>query len=167
MKYCPVLNTANAARDYSGALSSLVCSPAAARACVCVRVRAWVCVLGGGGVCVCVCVCGCVSLCLCVSVLTTDQGDPSWARYSYFKFRHGLGQNLKLSFSDFLEPKRRHYPGPKWHEHVDGWLEHAQQGRVEMLVVKHLLPTIYAAQLDTQFYTQIPRTCILCVSSNP
>ena len=148
MKYWPVLNTANAARDYSGALSSFVCSPAAA-----------------ARVCACGCGCGCVSLCLCVSVLTTDQGDPSWARYSYFKFRHGLGQNLKLSFSDFLEPKRRHYPGPKWHEHVDGWLEHAQQGRVEMLVVKHLLPTKYAAQLHTQFYTQIPRICILCVSS--
>lgn len=57
--------------------------------------------------------------------------------YSYFKFRHGLGQNLKLSFSNFLEVKRHHYPGPKWHEHVDNWLQHAKLGQVEMLLVKY------------------------------
>lgn len=57
--------------------------------------------------------------------------------YSYYKFRHGLGQNLKLSFSDFLQVRRHHYPGPKWHAHVEGWLEHARKGGVEMLLVKY------------------------------
>lgn len=57
--------------------------------------------------------------------------------YSYYKFRHGLGQNLKLTFSNFLELKRSHYPGPKWHEHVNGWLDRAEDGDVEMLLVKY------------------------------
>lgn len=57
--------------------------------------------------------------------------------YSYFKFRHGLGQNLRLTFSNFLEVRRHHYPGPKWHEHVESWLEHAREGRVDMLLVKY------------------------------
>lgn len=57
--------------------------------------------------------------------------------YSYFKFRHGLGQNLRLTFSNFLEAKRHHYPGPKWHEHVDAWLNRAKNGHVEMLLVRY------------------------------
>jgi hypothetical protein len=57
--------------------------------------------------------------------------------YSYYKFRHGLGQNLRLTFSNFLEVRRHHYPGPKWHEHVESWLEHAREGHVEMLLVKY------------------------------
>ena len=57
--------------------------------------------------------------------------------YSYYRFRHGLGQNLALNFSQFIEPSRKHYPGPRWHEHVEGWLERGEAEEVELLLVKY------------------------------
>ena len=31
--------------------------------------------------------------------------------YSYYRFRQGLGQNLGMSFSQFMHPDQKHYPG--------------------------------------------------------
>jgi len=43
----------------------------------------------------------------------------------------------EVTFSQFLEEGRRHYPGPKWNEHVNGWL--AQQSRLgsRMIVIRY------------------------------
>jgi hypothetical protein len=34
-----------------------------------------------------------------------------------YQFRHGLGQNLGMNFTQFLDPKNKHYPGVSWHLH--------------------------------------------------
>jgi hypothetical protein len=63
--------------------------------------------------------------------------DGRDAMYSYYRFRHGLGQNLALNFSEFIHPDRQHYPGPKWHEHVESWLSRQASDSVDVLVVKY------------------------------
>ena len=54
--------------------------------------------------------------------------------YSYYRFRHGLGQNLGMNFSQFIQTEQNHYPGPKWHEHVGSWLDRMENGQVHSAV---------------------------------